>query len=221
MGKLDNHIFRFSGALIMSGFEQRLFGSVMLILLAGVVIIKYVATGSILKDKPENNPWLWVVHGFNLFFLLAVNPSVAVLLLTRRLAAVDTTLLIPKSAWLRFMFEVPGLTLYMAGVLLMGWALLNLGSGYQAGGSFPGEADFMVRSGPYRLMRHPMYAAALLISLGLAGLVQSLALLLVFLVYLLLVLRLIPFEEKRLLTVYGEPYEIYQRKVRKLIPFLY
>jgi protein-S-isoprenylcysteine O-methyltransferase Ste14 len=78
----------------------------------------------------------------------------------------------------------------------------------------------MITDGPYNLIRHPMYAAALSISAGLAFLIQSWAFLCVFLVYLLLILPLIPLEEDRLLKAYGEQYMAYQRKTRKLVFFL-
>ena len=71
--------------------------------------------------------------------------------------------------------------------------------------------------GPYSLIRHPMYAAALSISVGLAFLIQSWAFLCVFCIYLVLILRLIPMEEGRLLKAYGEQYVAYQRKTRKLV----
>ena len=87
----------------------------------------------------------------------------------------------------------------------------------QLGGSAPRSEDQMVMSGPYRLIRHPMYGAALSISLGLSLLIQSGAFLLVFCVYLVLVLLLIPLEEEGLLNAYGERYLAYQRRTRRLL----
>ncbi len=64
--------------------------------------------------------------------------------------------------------EMAGLVIYVLGYLLMAWALIKLGSNYQLGGSTPRSRDKMVMDGPYRWVRHPMYTAALNISLGLA-----------------------------------------------------
>jgi len=77
----------------------------------------------------------------------------------------------------------------------MAWALIDLGRGYQVGGSAPRPDDRLVTAGPYRFVRHPMYAAALAISLGLSLLLQSAVFAAVFGIYLALILALIPAEE--------------------------
>jgi len=66
-----------------------------------------------------------------------------------------------------------------------------------------------------------MYAAALYISLGLACLTQSLACFAVFCIYLLLILLLIPIEEKGLQQAYGQQYSAYQQKTKQPIPFVF
>ena len=76
----------------------------------------------------------------------------------------------------------------------------------------------MVTDGPYTSIRHPMYTAALCISLGLAWLVQSWAFLSVFIVYLILILALIPMEEQGLQKAYGAADADYQRRTRMLLP---
>ena len=59
------------------------------------------------------------------------------------------------------------------------------------------------------------------ISLGLTGLLQSLACLVVFGLYLGLILALIPVEEAELRRAYGEPYAGYRRQTNALIPRLF
>jgi protein-S-isoprenylcysteine O-methyltransferase len=115
--------------------------------------------------------------------------------------------------------EAAGLALYVSGYILMGWALIRLGGNYQLGGSDPRASDVMVVAGPYRLVRHPMYTAALSISLGLACLTQSLAGFAVFAVYLILIALLMPLEEEGLRRAYGEQYAAYERKTGRLIPY--
>jgi protein-S-isoprenylcysteine O-methyltransferase Ste14 len=66
-----------------------------------------------------------------------------------------------------------------------------------------------------------MYTAALSISLGLACLIQSGALVCVFGIYVGLIFLLIPVEEDGLRKAYGEQYVAYQQQARKLIPFDY
>jgi protein-S-isoprenylcysteine O-methyltransferase Ste14 len=174
-----------------------------------------------LKDKPKENLRIWLTHLFNLFFLLIVNPLAAVLLVTGRLEAVDPIRLAMDRPWLLMGVEIVGMVLYVVGFLLMAWALIRLGRNYQAGGSDPRPADGMVMEGPYKLVRHPMYAAALFISLGLACVVQSLAFFSVFCIYFVLITLLIPAEEEGLRRAYGEQYILYQRRVKSLVPLLF
>jgi protein-S-isoprenylcysteine O-methyltransferase Ste14 len=199
---------------------QRTLGIVILLLLSLLVSTKWWATGSIL-DQPKGNLRVWLVNSFNLFFLLIVNPGAAILLITRQLEAVDPTHLVLDIPWLLLGLELGSLGLYGLGYLLMGWALVRLGSNYQLGGIAPRGTDEMVIAGPYRLVRHPMYTAALSISLGLAGLVQSLLFLTVFGIYLVLLTLLIPVEEEGLRRAYGEQYSAYQQKVSRLVPLFY
>jgi protein-S-isoprenylcysteine O-methyltransferase Ste14 len=56
--------------------------------------------------------------------------------------------------------------------------------------------------------------------LGLAFLIQSLAYLGAFFVYLVLIVLLIPVEEEGLRRAYGERYVAYQQEVKKVLPFL-
>jgi protein-S-isoprenylcysteine O-methyltransferase Ste14 len=200
--------------------DQQTLGIVILLLLAMLVVVKQLATGSIL-EKPTGSFLLRLTNTFNLFFLLVVNPLAAILLITRSLEAVDPTHLAVNTAWLLIVLEIAGLGLYVLGYFLMAWALIRLGHVYQLGGSAPRVVDKMIVVGPYRFVRHPMYTAVLCISLGLACLIQSLAFFAVFCIYLVLIVLLIPVEEKALQRVYGEQYVTYQHKVKKLVPFLY
>lgn len=200
--------------------DPRILGIVMLCLLGMLVIVKRVTTGSIL-DQPKGSLLVQLVNVFNLFFLLVVNPLAAILLITRLLAAIDPAHVILNESWFLTVVELMGLALYVIGFLLMAWALITLSHNYQLGGSAPRSEDQMVVAGPYRLIRHPMYTAALSISLGLACLIQSWALLCVFGIYLVLIFLLIPVEEAGLLNAYGEQYRAYRQTARKLIPFVY
>jgi protein-S-isoprenylcysteine O-methyltransferase Ste14 len=195
-------------------------GVLILFLLGMLVIVKQIATGSVL-DKPKGNLMVQLVNIFNLFFLLVVNPLAAILLVTRNLTIIDPTHITINKPWMLMGLEIAGLALYVLGFLLMAGALITLGRCYQLGGSAPRSEDKMIINGPYKLVRHPMYTAALSISLGLAGLIQSLAFFCVFCIYLVLIIPLIPMEEDGLRKAYGEQYDTYRQKVRKLIPFIF
>lgn len=204
----------------MHTFDQQTLGVLILLLLAGLVAVKRTATGSIL-EKPAPDPLLWLVNAFNLFFLLIANPAAAILLLLGRAESDDPTALLLSPGWLLTVVESAGLALYLAGFLLMGWALIALRGNYQLGGSDPRGGDLLVLRGPYARIRHPMYTAALCIAFGLSCLTGSIGCLAAFLVYLLLILLLIPLEEEGLARAYGDRYAAYRRNVRKLVPFVF
>ena len=198
--------------------QQWILGIIILLLLGILVIVKKSATGAVL-DKPGGNPLVQLVNIYNLFFLLIVNPLTAIALIARRFYALDPTHLTITEPLTVLAVELLGLVMYVTGYLLMAWALVTLGRNYQLGGSAPRSEDRMITDGPYRLARHPMYTAALSISLGLALLTQSWAFLCVFSVYLALILLLIPVEEERLLKAYGGQYVSYRQKTGKLMFF--
>lgn len=200
--------------------DQRILGIAILFLLGMLVIVKRVATGSIL-DQPKGNPMIQFVNIFNLFFLLVVNPIAAILLITRRLATIDPTHIAINEPWILMVLEIVGLLKYVIGFILMAWGLITLGRSYQLGGRAPRSEDKMVADGPFRLVRHPMYTAALGISFGLACLIQSWGFFCVFCIYVVLILLLIPLEEDGLLKAYGEQYVSYKQSTRKLVPFVY
>lgn len=203
----------------MSLLDRTTLGIVILGLLGLLVAVKQFATGSVL-DKPQGNLMVQLVNIFNLFFLLVVNPLSAILLLTGQLALFDSTRLLINAPWI-IIAQIIGLALYVAGFLLMAWALITLGHHYQLGGSAPRSDDRLIVAGPYTLIRHPMYAAALSITLGLIGLLQSWIFVGVLGIYLVLIIPLISMEEAGLRKAYGPPYSAYQQKTRKLIPFVY
>jgi protein-S-isoprenylcysteine O-methyltransferase Ste14 len=192
--------------------NQRTAGIVILLLWAMLVVVKGMATGSLLKDRPHGGVWLWLIHVFNFLFLLAATPLAAVLLIIPRPEA---------PAGVRTGIEVAGLLLYGAGCILLAWALLTLRRNYQVGGCVPRASDELVTRGPYRFVRHPMYAGALCISLGLACLTHSLAYFCVFCIYVLLIVLLIPLEEEGLRRAYGERYLAYRDSVKRLAPPLF
>lgn len=200
--------------------DQTILGIVMLCLLGLLVAVKQVATGSIL-EKPQGNWLVQVVNIFNLFFLLIVNPLAALLLISGQLALIAPASLSGSEAWVLLVMELVGLVLLVAGYLLMAGALITLGRNYQLGGSTPRSDDRLVLRGPYRLIRHPMYTAALSIALGLACLIPSWIFWGVFGIYLVLIIPLISMEEAGLQKAYGAQYGAYQQKTKRLVPFVY
>ena len=71
------------------------------------------------------------------------------------------TRFVPESFWI----EVAGVVVTAAGVALAMWARLHLGANWSAAVSIR-EQHELIRTGPYRWMRHPIYSGILL---GMAG----------------------------------------------------
>ncbi len=80
----------------------------------------------------------------------------------------------------------------------------------------------LIITGPYRFVRHPMYSAMLLWGVTFSLLTANWVYVLSFWsgILLLLVLR-IPEEEKLMIDQFGEAYKVYQKKVKRFIPYLF
>ena len=82
------------------------------------------------------------------------------------------------------------------------------------------EGQHLVRSGPYRLVRNPIYSGIVLAVLGAAlvrGTIGALVGVMVVVLALWLKARM---EERFLLAEFGEENAAYQREVKFLIPFI-
>jgi protein-S-isoprenylcysteine O-methyltransferase Ste14 len=109
--------------------------------------------------------------------------------------------------------EIAGLVVGIWAVVAMGWGNLNIAPD-------PLEWSRMVNLGPYRIIRHPMYLALLLVSLPVV--VDSFSLLR-FVVWLILLGTLIykmRYEESMLLAKFPL-YSQYRQRTSRLIPGLY
>jgi protein-S-isoprenylcysteine O-methyltransferase Ste14 len=78
----------------------------------------------------------------------------------------------------------------------------------------------MITSGPYKIIRHPMYLAVILFGLSLLIDEFNVLRLVSFLVLLSDLIYKIEFEEKKLANAFQD-YKLYRGESRKLIPFLY
>lgn len=105
-----------------------------------------------------------------------------------------------------------GAGLLVAGLLRMGRSLTPL--------PYPRDGTEFVQSGPYALVRHPMYGGGLILALGWALWVQS-WLTLTYALVLFAFLDLKSRREEKWLTERFPEYPAYRRRVRKLIPYLY
>ncbi len=205
----------------MSALDPRILGVTVLASSAAFVVVKRWTTGCFVKGRPEGGFAIWLAHVFNLFLLMAVNSSVAILLVARKLDALDPTILDPGRIPLHLGFEMAGLLLALVGNGFMCWALVTMRGHFQVMGKPPRPSDRLLQSGAYGMVRHPMYTSVLCLSLGMALLTQSVALFILFCVHAALILSLVAIEEKLLLRAHGEQFAAYKSRVKRLVPLLY
>ena len=131
----------------------------------------------------------------------------------------ETTLsrqIVPKSSVIANL----GLALTLAGIGFALWARFALGRNWSGTVTIKRDHE-LVRSGPYAIVRHPVYSGFLLALLGTFVARGSLGALLG-LGVILLVLRLKSLtEESFMLEQFGSQYTAYQREVKALVPFLW
>lgn len=116
---------------------------------------------------------------------------------------------------------VLALPLFVGGLALRGWAVRELGRHFSAQVQVqPDHA--LVRSGPYRWLRHPSYTGLLLAFAG-AGLAMgdALALLALLLPTVLAVRYRIRIEEQTLMTHFQHEYAAYCADTKRLLPWVW
>jgi protein-S-isoprenylcysteine O-methyltransferase Ste14 len=149
--------------------------------------------------------WL-VVAQFAVMFLVFLGPRS----LPR---SPDTPLFSTGMAWWAgATLMLAGSALSIAGGLLLGSALTPL--------PYPNDDGRLAQSGPFRIVRHPMYAGLLTVSVG-AALLTVGWLPWLYAAVLFPLLDVKSRREERWLCEKFPEYPGYQRRVRKLIPFVY
>lgn len=114
-----------------------------------------------------------------------------------------------------------GVFLIALGLVLRQWTARTMGKEFLVRLDLP-PGHRLVDSGPFRTIRHPSYAALLLVAIGTAIALESLLALLVALGLWLPVMILRVRREERLLgSRFGQVWETYRRRTHRLIPGLY
>ena len=113
---------------------------------------------------------------------------------------------------------VGGVLMVAGGALLLA-GLIRLGPGLTPL-PFPKEGADLVQTGPFALVRHPMYSGGLVLAVGWALYVQG-WLTLGYVVALFVFLDAKSRREERWLAEKFPTYAAYQLRVRKLVPFIY
>ncbi len=113
---------------------------------------------------------------------------------------------------------VVGVSLFVAGLSLRFWAILTLGRFFKVTVSIQ-AGHRVIRTGPYRLLRHPSYSGLLVALLGLGLMLETwLGLVALIVLPLIGVLIRIRVEEPVLIDALGSEYASYAAETRRLIP---
>jgi protein-S-isoprenylcysteine O-methyltransferase Ste14 len=122
----------------------------------------------------------------------------------------------PPFTWLG---SIGGGVILLAGVLLLRAAIFRLGPNLTAV-PYPKERGTLVETGPYRLVRHPIYCGVILIAFGWAFLVHG-WLTIGYAIIVLVFFDIKSRREEQWLKAKFSGYSKYQKRVHKLIPFVY
>lgn len=125
---------------------------------------------------------------------------------------------------IRFLPDYPavsivGLIIEGIGVAFGIWARFHLGK-YWSGTITIKEDHKLIRTGPYALVRHPIYTGLVIAMFGTAIAIGELRGILAVILVVIAYTRKIRLEERVLDAQFGGEYEHYRREVKALIPFV-
>lgn len=112
-----------------------------------------------------------------------------------------------------------GFVIQIASALLGVWARRHLGRNW-SGAISSAEGHQLIRSGPYRLIRHPIYSAIIGMGIGTALISGEVHALFAAMILMAAYWRKIRIEEAHLRNLFGTAYEAYTRETSALIPWL-
>jgi protein-S-isoprenylcysteine O-methyltransferase Ste14 len=112
-----------------------------------------------------------------------------------------------------------GVTLTVAGLLFSIWARHHLGRNWSLAVTLKDDHELIV-TGPYALVRHPIYTGLLVGFLGTAIAIMQIRGILALISILIALWTKIRMEERLMREHFGAKYDIYSRRVSALVPFI-
>ncbi|HEX4066233.1 MAG TPA: isoprenylcysteine carboxylmethyltransferase family protein [Acidobacteriaceae bacterium] len=128
--------------------------------------------------------------------------------------------------WLYWHFLPPGLATFwigaaitVTGILFAVWARRHIGANWSRSVTIKQNHE-LITSGPYALVRHPIYTGLITAFLGTAIATTEYRGLVAFALVFISLWYKLRLEEKWMRTQFGETYVSYSRRVAALVPFL-
>ena len=116
---------------------------------------------------------------------------------------------------------VVGLVLDLVGIGFAMWARLALGTNWSGMFMTIKQGHELVQTGPYAIVRHPIYAGLLLAMAGTALTIGTLSCYLGVAAGLVALMIRVSIEENLMREQFDETHEAYRRRTKKLIPFVW
>jgi protein-S-isoprenylcysteine O-methyltransferase Ste14 len=128
--------------------------------------------------------------------------------------------LLPTRLYKSLPAEYVGMALTIGGLLFTVWARVHLGR-YWSGIITVKEGHNLIRTGPYRFVRHPIYTGFVLATLGSALVSGRLNAFVGFALVVVAILFKVGREEAVLRQEFGDEYRTFESEVAALVPFVY
>ena len=114
-----------------------------------------------------------------------------------------------------------GVAIDVIGIAVAIWARLTLGNNWAGLIMSVKEDHELVQAGPYAIVRHPIYTGFLLAIFGTALTIGTIASYVGFAAGALAFVIRIDVEERLMAEQFGDSHDIYRRRTKKLIPFVW
>lgn len=120
---------------------------------------------------------------------------------------------LPLPQWIRW----SGVILALASTPLLIWVHHTLGASYSAKLEIKSQHK-LITTGPYRWVRHPMYSAIFLWTVGLSLIIANCMTFLAPVAFALFVILRMPDEEQMMVEAYGDLYREHMKQTGRLLP---
>ena len=166
----------------------------------------YVRLGRRHVSAAEGRDWSAIAVGYTFAFVMG---------------GAIVEFLLRRQGWGHGERATAGAAVYVVSLALRYWAFAALGRQFRIDVSDPGCERQLIRTGPYRFLRHPIYMASCLEAIGLPWLLGAwFALALAVFVFVPLEVARARYEERFLRRVFGAAYDRFAAEVPGFLPRL-